>query len=81
MEYTIKERVIYGGSFCASLDNIEFITWRLNEDTGEYWVKFHMPSSKEIRIKVDEIDLQLIVEEWSLEEGLELKLGGEYGLD
>ena len=50
--YKIDRKVLHGTSFSVSLDTVEFMTWRRNEDTGDYWVKFHVPSGKEIRIKI-----------------------------
>ena len=74
--YEIEDRIIHGSSFAVALDTIEFLTWRLNEDTGDYWVKFHLPSSKEIRIKVVEADLRNIVDEWGKAD-IDLILGGD----
>lgn len=78
--YKIENGVIHGSSYATLLRTIEFITWRMNEDTGEYWMKFHLPSSKEIRIKVDEISLREILDEWA-ETNLELELGDKDELD
>tara|TARA_R100000458_G_C8133922_1_gene147854 strand:- start:207 stop:440 length:234 start_codon:yes stop_codon:yes gene_type:complete len=61
--FKIEDRIIHDVSFAVSLDVVELITWRKNDDTGEYWVKFHLPSGKEIRIKVSESDLRDIVDE------------------
>lgn len=78
--YKIENGVIHGSSYATLLRTIEFITWRMNEDTGEYWMKFHLPSGKEIRIKVDEISLREILDEWA-ETKLELELGDKDELD
>ena len=40
------------------------MTWRRNDETGDYWVKFHVPSGKEIRIKVTATELQDICTAW-----------------
>lgn len=69
---------MHGTSFVISLDNVEFITWRLNEDTGDYWVKLHIPSGKEIRIKVGEEELRNIVDVWSANSNIYLKIGDDY---
>lgn len=76
--FKIENRIIHGTSFIISLDNVEFITWRLNEDTGDYWVKLHIPSGKEIRIKVGEEDLRNIVDIWSANSNIYLKIGDDY---
>ena len=78
--YEIEYGILHGSSFAVALEEIEFITWRLNEETGDYWVKFHMPSTKEIRIKVSESNLRNIIDLWSSGE-IELKIGGKYELD
>jgi hypothetical protein len=76
--FKIENRIIHGTSFIISLDNVEFITWRLNEDTGDYWVKLHIPSGKEIRIKVGEEELRNIVDIWSASSNIYLKIGDDY---
>ena len=78
--FSILQGYIHGASFIVALRDVEFLTWRLNEDTGDYWVKFHVPSGKEIRIKVDEDDLKYIVSVWTSEE-MKLNIGDKYGLD
>jgi len=62
--YKINRKVLHGTSFSVSLDTVEFMTWRRNEDTGDYWVKFHIPSGKEIRIKVSATELESIHAVW-----------------
>ena len=47
---------------------------------SSYWVKLHLPSGKEIRVKVAEDDLRDIVDA-VYQDTLELKIGEEYGLD
>ncbi len=81
--HEIEGRMIHGLSFAISLNEIEFITWRMNEDTGDYWVKFHVPSGKEIRIKVTEMELREIVDAWSIDNTTQvnLNIGDENGLD
>ncbi len=78
--FKIENRIMHGSSYALHLDNIEFLTWRLNVETKDYWVKLHLPSGKEIRIKVGEDDLRDIVDE-VYQETLELDIGDEYGLD
>jgi hypothetical protein len=79
--FTIDNRMIHGTSFIISLDSVEFITWRLNEDTGDYWVKLHIPSGKEIRIKVSEEELRNIADVWAATSNIYLKIGDNYGMD
>ena len=78
--FKIENRIIHGSSYATLLRTVEFITWRLNEDSGEYWMKFHVPSGKEIRIKVNEEDLRSILNDWA-EYELKLELGDEDELD
>lgn len=67
--FHISDRIIHGNTFAIKLKEIEFMTWKLNTDTGNYWLKFHTPSSKEIRIKVSIDHLNLILGEWSMQKG------------
>tara|TARA_R100000750_G_C2321391_1_gene86469 strand:+ start:135 stop:383 length:249 start_codon:yes stop_codon:yes gene_type:complete len=62
--FTINRKIIHGSSFAVSLDDVEFMTWRRNDETGDYWVKFHVPSGKEIRIKVTSTELEEICTIW-----------------
>ncbi len=78
--FKIENGVIHGSSYATLLRTVEFVTWRLNEDSGEYWMKFHVPSGKEIRIKVNEEDLRSILNDWA-EYELKLELGDEDELD
>jgi len=64
-EYKITKNIIHGRSFAFPMNNADFTTWRQNEDTGEYWMKFHFPSGKEIRLKVTEEELNDIVHNWT----------------
>ena len=73
-------RVIHGGSYAVALDTIEFITWRLNEETNNYWVKMHLPSGKEIRIKISANDLTELVNQ-RFNGDIDLELGDEDELD
>ena len=61
-EYEIIDNVIIkGSSFWFNVAKVDFTTRRMNDETGEYWVKFHFPSGKEIRIIVDGEDLDEIL--------------------
>ena len=62
--YTISNDVIHGGSYAINFDNIDFITWKKNFETGEFWVKFHTNSGKEIRLKVTLLELNDSLQEW-----------------
>ncbi|QDP59644.1 MAG: hypothetical protein GOVbin1753_77 [Prokaryotic dsDNA virus sp.] len=79
--YEITNRIIHGSSFLVSLDTVEMLTMRLNEDTNEYWLKLHVPSGKEIRLKVSETDVRYIAEQWSNNENINLNIGEYNGLD
>lgn len=78
--YKIENGLIHGSSFALHVDRIEFLTWRLNEETEEFWVKLHTTSGKEIRLKVSEENLRDIVD-WKYNDNYELKLGDKYDLD
>lgn len=78
--FKIQNGIIHGSSFALPMNGIEFITWRLNEDNGLYWVKMHLPSGKEIRIKVSESELRKIVNVWN-DKDIVLKLGDYNELD
>jgi|TARA_B100000035_G_scaffold187662_1_gene160163 hypothetical protein len=69
MVYQISGQIIHGHSFAVHLETVEFLTVRLNEETGEYWLKMHLPSGKEIRIKVDYLQLNSIMGEWAMAKG------------
>ena len=79
-QYTIQDRYIHGNSYALLMDNIEFLTWRFNEETNQYWLKLHVPSGKEIRIRVGENELRDIVDTWCMNM-MELDIGDEHGLD
>jgi len=78
--YEIENEVIHGSSYALHVDNIEFLTWRLNEETGDYWVKLHTTSGKEIRLKVSTQDLKDIVD-WKYNGNYNLDIGDEFGMD
>jgi hypothetical protein len=61
------------------MDNVDFMTWRLNDETNEYWVKFHY-SNKEVRIRVSPNHLKELVHTWANEE-LDIKIGEQNELD
>ena len=46
------DHVIHGGSYSVPVKNIDFTTWKKNHETGEFWVKLHTMSGKEIRLRV-----------------------------
>lgn len=49
----VDERaVIHGGSYSIPTRNVDFVTWKKNIETGEYWAKLHTASGKEVRLKV-----------------------------
>jgi hypothetical protein len=45
--------VIHGGSYSIPVSNVDFVTWKKNVETGEFWVKLHTLSGKEIRLRVN----------------------------
>ena len=76
----IQDEYIHGPSYIVALRDIEFFSWKRNEETGEYWVKLHVPSGKEIRIRVAQHDLYDIVAAWA-GATMQLKIGEKYELD
>tara|TARA_R100000458_G_C8022738_1_gene81736 strand:+ start:236 stop:442 length:207 start_codon:yes stop_codon:yes gene_type:complete len=49
----------------VDLQDVEFLTWRQNDDNGEWWVKLHLPSGKEIRLVYKTYEeMQEIIELW-----------------
>lgn len=78
--YRISNGIIHGSSFVVELNTVEFLTFRLNEDTNEYWMKLHLPSGKEIRLKVSETDVRKITNEWT-QKNINMKIGDDNGLD
>tara|TARA_R100000084_G_scaffold85886_1_gene40677 strand:+ start:93 stop:332 length:240 start_codon:yes stop_codon:yes gene_type:complete len=56
----INNKIIKGSSYWFNVSKVDFTTRKLNDVTGEYWVKFHFSSGKEIRIVVNEDDLDEI---------------------
>ena len=47
-----KADVIHGGSYSVPVAHVDFTTWKKNHETGEFWVKLHTMSGKEIRLRV-----------------------------
>lgn len=72
--YTITDDVIYGGSYAIKMANIDFITWKKNHETGEFWVKFHSMSGKEIRLKITHGELNEVLQTWG---NKDIKYGDE----
>jgi len=87
MEYSMNTDsngglVIHGRSFAFSLDNVDFLTWKYNPETGDYWTKFHF-ESKEVRLKLTLDEVNDILKKWK---GIEFnpnefKNGDRYELD
>mgnify|MGYP003665598944 CR=1 FL=1 len=64
----ITMRMIKSDRFSLKLNEIEFITWKQNDEDGSYWAKLHMPSGKELRqIFATRKELDSFIEEWSIE--------------
>jgi len=55
--------VIHGRSFAFPMDNVDFLTWKYNPETGHYWMKFHF-ESKEVRLKLRLDDVNEILMKW-----------------
>ena len=53
--------VIHGGSYSIPVSNVDFVTWKKNLETGEFWVKLHTMSCKEIRLRVNFNELNEIL--------------------
>ena len=56
---------VQGRSFCFPLTQVNFVTWRLNDETGHYWFKFHFGAGKEIRVKVNLTEVNEILSAWT----------------
>ena len=68
MEYSLKADsngglVVHGRSFAFLMDSVDFLTWKYNPDTGDYWTKFHF-ETKDVRIKLSLDDLNEILFKW-----------------
>ena len=59
--YSEGDSVIHGGSYSVPVRNIDFVTWKKNIERGEFWVKLHTMSGKEIRLKVSYDNLNEIL--------------------
>ena len=55
------DQVIHGGSYSIKATNVDFVTWKKNHETGEFWVKLHTASGKEVRLRVSYDDLNEIL--------------------
>jgi hypothetical protein len=62
--------------YSVKLNEIEFITWKENDEDGTWWAKFHMPSGKELReVFASEKELEDFVQEWAESKGIkEIKI-------
>lgn len=74
--------VIHGRSYAFSMDDVDFLTWKHNPDTDDYWVKFHF-ESKDVRVKICLDNFNVLLRAWK---GIEFipdnyKNGDKYGLD
>ena len=76
--YKIEGRFIHGSSYVIDIGKVDFMTWRLNDDSNEYWVKFHY-TSKEVRIRVTPSQLHELVDTWAGKEQ-NIKIGEKYGM-
>ncbi len=77
--FRVQDRFVHGSSFAIHMDSVDFLTWRMNEDTGQYWVKFHY-GQKEVRIRVTPTELQQLVAVWAGQE-LDIKIGDKHDMD
>ena len=58
--------IIKEDNFIFDLKEVELITWSHNHDDGRWFIKFHLPSGKECRIKVEEKEeVDDIVNRWN----------------
>ena len=56
--------VIHGRSFAFLMDDVDFLTWKYNPDTGDYWTKFHLVS-KDVRVNLSLTELNELLEQWN----------------
>jgi|5_EtaG_2_1085323.scaffolds.fasta_scaffold205171_2 hypothetical protein len=68
-EYTIsmspdgESMTLHGVSYAIPMENVDFITWKFNGETSEYWCKLHF-SQKDVRLKVTIDELNHILGVW-----------------
>jgi|TARA_R100000734_G_C3280561_1_gene74281 hypothetical protein len=67
--FEVTQDFIHGASFALPFKNIDFATWRRNTETGEYWIKFHTVSGKEIRIHSSLEELNDLLDKYSRANG------------
>lgn len=53
------------GSYIANLQNVDFITWKMNQTDGSFWMKLHM-GPKEVRFVCDSmLDVKRVILSWA----------------
>ena len=62
-------------SYIIDLYNVDFITWKENEnEIGTYWVKLHMGAKEARYVSRDINDLQLLLTQWTDVRGKRIEL-------
>ena len=62
-------------SYIIDLYNVDFITWKENEnEIGTYWVKLHMGAKEARYVSRDINDLQLLLTQWTNVRGKRIEL-------
>ena len=73
----IKENryLLKQNSYIIDLYNVDFITWKENEnEIGTYWVKLHMGPKEARYVSRDINDLQLLLTQWTNVRGKRIEL-------
>tara|TARA_R110002020_G_scaffold53057_2_gene148701 strand:- start:2779 stop:3033 length:255 start_codon:yes stop_codon:yes gene_type:complete len=73
----IKENryLLKQNSYIIDLYNVDFITWKENEnEIGTYWVKLHMGAKEARYVSRDINDLQLLLTQWTNVRGKRIEL-------
>tara|TARA_Y100001938_G_scaffold139640_1_gene206803 strand:- start:178 stop:477 length:300 start_codon:yes stop_codon:yes gene_type:complete len=73
-----KRYLIKSNSYMIDLFNVDFITWKENEnETGTYWVKLHI-GTKEARYVCSSLEeLHDLIKSWTRLRGEEIKIEEE----
>ena len=86
MNELVDERyILKSGSYLADLAKVDLITWRENEEDGDFWLKLHI-GQKEVRFACDRMVMESVLTSWTESQGKEVdmrqyELGEVNGID
>ena len=67
--------LLKGNSYIIDLINVDFITWKENEnEIGTFWVKLHMGNKEARYVSRDINELQLLLIQWTKVRGQEIEI-------